>query len=82
MPVRRTKSVGTKVTDGEYAMLERLAGERPMSEWVRQVLLSVVTRHPVEEVLVAELLALRTFCSTCILRWLTASRQQLTPCSG
>lgn len=60
MPTRRTKSVGTKVTDGEYAMLESLAGERPMSEWVRQVLLSVVTRHPVEEVLVAELLALRT----------------------
>ena len=60
MPVMRTKSVGTKVTDGEYAMLESLAGGRPLSEWVRQVLLSVVTRHPIEEVLLAELLALRT----------------------
>ena len=60
MPVLRTKSVGTKVTDGEYAMLESLAGGRALSEWVREVLLSVVTRRPAEEALLAELLALRT----------------------
>ena len=40
-PILRTKSIGTKVTEEEYARLEALAGTsgRNMSEWVRNVLL-------------------------------------------
>lgn len=59
----RSKSVGTKVTDEEYARLEALAGGRSMSEWVRDVLLSAEERgrvRPAEEALLGEVLALRT----------------------
>jgi hypothetical protein len=35
MPRPRTKCISTKVTDEEYATLERLAGDRTLSEWVR-----------------------------------------------
>jgi hypothetical protein len=38
-PVYRRKSIGTKVSDEEYARLEALAGGRAMSEWAREVLL-------------------------------------------
>jgi hypothetical protein len=37
-PVLRRKSIGTKVSEEEYARLEALAGGRAMSEWVREVL--------------------------------------------
>lgn len=59
----RNKSVGTKVTDEEYAQLEVLAGARSLSEWVREVLLEAVEREkatPAEETVLAEVLALRT----------------------
>src|SRR5437879_3634188 len=59
MASQRTKSVGTKVTAAEYARLEALAGEQSISQWVREVLLDA-TRTPVNRVLLAELLALRT----------------------
>ncbi|MGH9447260.1 MAG: hypothetical protein ACRD3O_16215 [Terriglobia bacterium] len=32
-PVFRRKSIGTKVSEEEYARLEALAGGRAMSEW-------------------------------------------------
>jgi hypothetical protein len=38
-PANRTKSIGTKVTEEEYARLQTLAGEVSLSEWVRDVLL-------------------------------------------
>jgi hypothetical protein len=38
-PAIRRKSIGTKVSEEEYARLEALAGGRAMSEWVREVLL-------------------------------------------
>lgn len=38
MASRRTKSIGTKVTDEEYARIQTLAGEQPVSEWVRAAL--------------------------------------------
>ena len=60
MPATRTKSVGTKVTDDEYFRLECCAGGRRISEWVREVLLSAVTRTPFEQILLSEVLALRT----------------------
>jgi hypothetical protein len=63
-PPLRTKSVGTKVSEAEFAMLEdraRSAG-LTLSEWVRDVLLSVPLDRGVEsgEVILAELLALRS----------------------
>ena len=63
-PPLRTKSVGTKVSEAEFALLEeraRGAGMR-LAEWVREALLSA----PVEsgpdsgEVAVGEILALRS----------------------
>ena len=58
--MRRTKSISTKVTDDEYARLERLAVGQTLSEWVRDVLLATATPRPADQVLLAEFLALRT----------------------
>lgn len=60
MASRRTKSVGTKVTPEEYDRIHALAGDQPISEWVRAALLNVADASPVESVVLAELLALRT----------------------
>ena len=46
MASQRTKSIGTKVTDEEYARLEALAGEQTISEWVRAVLLKAARLPP------------------------------------
>ena len=62
-PVFRRKSIGTKVSEEEYAKLEALAGGRAMSEWVREVLLRELDgrqARPADETLLAEVLALRT----------------------
>jgi len=62
-PSFRTKSVGTKVTDEEYARFEALAAGQSMSEWVRDTLLAAdrpASASPADEALMAELLALRT----------------------
>jgi hypothetical protein len=62
-PVFRRKSIGTKVSEEEYARLEALAGGRAMSEWVREVLLRELEERqarPADETLLAEVLALRT----------------------
>jgi len=64
-PPLRTKSVGTKVSEAEFAVLEehaRLAG-LTLSEWVRDVLLAAPVESGAEagsEVVLAELLALRS----------------------
>ena len=44
----RTKSIGSKVTEEEYASLERLAQDRKMtlSEWCRQVMLAQLNPEP------------------------------------
>jgi hypothetical protein len=60
MASRRTKSIGTKVTPEEYDRLHALAGEQPISEWVRAALLHAADASPVDSVVLAELLALRT----------------------
>jgi hypothetical protein len=60
MPATRTKSLGTKVTEGEYATIAALAGEKRLSEWVRQVVLAAAAPGPADQVILAELLALRT----------------------
>lgn len=64
-PILRTKSIGTKVTEEEYARLEALANAsgRNMSEWVRDVLLAEVeskAAEGTEATVLAELLGLRT----------------------
>lgn len=60
MASRRTKSIGTKVTDEEYARIEALAGEQTISEWARAALLKAVEPQPTDSIVLAELLALRT----------------------
>ncbi|MFZ0641080.1 MAG: hypothetical protein WA660_07950 [Candidatus Acidiferrales bacterium] len=59
-PVFRRKSIGTKVSEEEYARLEALAGGRALGEWVREVLLREVDGRRTEEIVLAEVLALRT----------------------
>lgn len=61
-PPLRTKSVGTKVSDAEYATLEERAraSGQTLSEWVREALLSFSTGPEASEVVLAEVLALRT----------------------
>ncbi|HWG21833.1 MAG TPA: hypothetical protein VG225_14980 [Terracidiphilus sp.] len=63
-PPLRTKSVGTKVSEAEFAMLEERAraNGQTLSEWVRDVLLAAPVDGLPEsgEVVLAELLALRT----------------------
>jgi hypothetical protein len=59
-PSLRTKSVSTKITDEEYAQMEALAGEQTISEWARDVLLKAVKPNAGEQVVLAEVVALRT----------------------
>jgi hypothetical protein len=63
-PPLRTKSVGTKVSEAEFALLEeraRGAGMR-LGEWVREALLSAPVESGMDsgEVALAEVLALRS----------------------
>ena len=63
-PPLRTKSVGTKVSEAEYALLEehaRGAGMR-LAEWVREALLSAPVNSGPDsgEVALGEVLALRS----------------------
>ena len=63
-PPLRTKSVGTKVSEVEFALLEERARSSglTMAEWVRDVLLAAPVDGGPEsgEVVLAEVLALRT----------------------
>ncbi len=61
MGSRRTKSIGTKVTPEEYDRIRKVAGEQPVSEWVRAALLKAAADPPgADSIVLAELLALRT----------------------
>jgi len=55
----RTRCLSTKVTDAEYHTFERLARGQSLSEWIRRALRDHVSRRELEEIVVAELLALR-----------------------
>jgi len=58
MASRRTRAIGTKVTEEEYARIAALAGAQTISEWARAALLDAAA--PASEPLVlAEVLALR-----------------------
>ena len=60
MPTLRTKSISTKVSDEEYTQFEKLAGGQTMSEWTRDVLLKATRPNTNEQIVLAELIALRT----------------------
>jgi hypothetical protein len=59
MASRRTKSIGTKVTPEEYARIQTVAGDQPVSEWVRAALLKAAEAPAADAAVLAELLALR-----------------------
>jgi hypothetical protein len=78
-PVFRRKSIGTKVSEEEYARLEAVAGGRAMSEWVREVLLRELAgrqARAADETVLAEVLALRTILLNAFYR--LAERDKLT----
>ena len=61
----RTKSIGVRVSEADFARLETLAEAtgKPLGEWCREVLLKVAdhpTGTPVEQALLAEVIGLRT----------------------
>jgi hypothetical protein len=69
--VRRTRSVGTKLTDEEYAQLESLAAAQGVTpgEWVRELVLATFPKTAggqpaeatlAEQTVLSEVLALRT----------------------
>lgn len=60
MATLRTRCLSTKITEAEYRTFQRLARDRSVSEWARETLQHRATRRDLEEVLVAELMALRT----------------------
>ena len=57
----RNRSIGTKVSEEEYAALEKLAGSRGLTlgEWFREVVLGELVAQPAEQVILAEVLGLR-----------------------
>jgi hypothetical protein len=60
MPVKRTRSISTKVTDAEYHALATAAEPLTISEWTRAILLKAASPNAAEPILLAEVLALRT----------------------
>ena len=76
MASRRTKSIGTKVTPDEYARIQTLAGEQPVSEWVRAALLKAAGPPAADATLLAEVIALRTILLN--LHFHVCSRASLT----
>ena len=60
MPTLRTKSISTKVSEEEYAQFEKLAGGQTISEWTRDVLLKAATPNINQQIVLAEVIALRT----------------------
>ncbi|HET8925748.1 MAG TPA: hypothetical protein VFN26_22380 [Candidatus Acidoferrum sp.] len=68
MPALRTKSVSTKVTDEEYAQMEALAGDQTISEWARDVLLKAAKSNARDQIVLAEVVALRTILLNALYR--------------
>ena len=63
-PILRSRSIGTKVSDEEYAQLEKLAEARGITpgEWFREVVLGQLAASPAEsaeQVILSEVLGLR-----------------------
>jgi hypothetical protein len=60
MAIPRSKCLSTKVTPDDYAMFEAVAADQSVSAWARDVLLHAARRPTAEQVLLEEVLALRT----------------------
>jgi len=60
MATQRTKSISTKVTEVEYDAIVRRADPQTVSAWARGILVSAAQPDPLQFLLLAELLALRT----------------------
>ena len=83
----RTRSVGTKISDEEYARLEASAAASGLTvgEWRRAALLKASGQPaplatPTEETLLSELLALRTILLNLFYDVATASRRTGSVC--
>ena len=62
MPRVRTRTVSTKVSEDDYALLKQLAGDQRVGEWVREILFKAVLSERTAEAhrtILGELLALR-----------------------
>ena len=93
-PTLRTKSIGFKVREKEYAQLDAAAetSGRSLGEWCREVLLASVNGHEPKAAadsagasqvaLLAELVALRESCSMCSSGKRTARPLRLRRCKG
>ena len=60
MAVPRSKCLSTKVTPEDYALFEALAAHQSVSAWAREALLEAARRPAADQVLLEEVLALRT----------------------
>jgi predicted RNA-binding Zn ribbon-like protein len=60
MAIPRSKCLSTKVTPDDYALFEALAAPHSVSAWARDALLHVARRPAAEQILLEEILALRT----------------------
>ena len=75
----RTRSIGVRVTEADFARLHALADARGklLGEWARDALLAL-TQHPagtaVEQALLAEVLALRTIVANLIFAFTSDGR--------
>ncbi len=63
--LHRSKSIGVKVREEDFATLHALAERegKPLAEWCRDVLMQIArhpTGTPIEQALLAEVIALRT----------------------
>ena len=79
---RRTKSIGVKVSEANFATLQALADQegKPVAEWCREALLEwaeIQQAAPAEPVLLAEVLGLRTILVYLFFK--LANAEQVTP---
>jgi len=91
-PPLRTKSIGFKVSEEEYARLEEAAraGGFTLGEWCRQVVLEDASGEEIKptgagaeaQALMAELVALGRSCSMCSSSWRTGRSQRRRRCNG
>jgi len=59
MSVLKTKCLSTKLTADEWATVARAAAGQPLSAWARTTLLDAAAAPPADQILLAEILALR-----------------------
>ena len=60
----RPRSLGTKLTEDEHAVIVAAAGTQRVSEWVRHTVLAAAVAEPADGIILAELLALRAIVLT------------------